>query len=205
MSDWKVATEMMTDAAPQPNRAKRDSEIVTLMRNVLEISDAGPTIAIGLNCIRNGVCTLYCHVLPCFRWYWVVLHAKVLRAGHLWQIRTSLTKIFVTIKITSRANPAFDPTDDCCYNSFPGHKHCWDFLNISPVVAERCNGGDSCCSLANPCLDGEGDCDRDSDCEGILVCGVDNCGRNDSGFDPKDDCCYNPIPGFKHLLYFQNC
>ena len=43
---------MMTDAAPQPNRAKRDSEIVTLMRNVLEISDAGVTIATGLNFIK---------------------------------------------------------------------------------------------------------------------------------------------------------
>ena len=36
---------MMTDAAPQPNRAKRDSEIVTLMRNVLMSSNVGLTIA----------------------------------------------------------------------------------------------------------------------------------------------------------------
>ena len=43
---------MMTDAAQQPNRAERDSEIVTLTRNVLEISDAGATIATGLNFIK---------------------------------------------------------------------------------------------------------------------------------------------------------
>lgn len=43
---------MMTDAAQQPNRAKRDSEIVTLTTNVLEISDAGATIATGLNFIK---------------------------------------------------------------------------------------------------------------------------------------------------------
>ena len=54
MSDdhWKVATEMMTDAAQQPNGAKKDSEIVTLTTNVLEISDAGATIATGLNFIK---------------------------------------------------------------------------------------------------------------------------------------------------------
>ena len=44
----------MTDAAQQPNRAERDSEIVTLTTNVREISNAAATIA-GLNFIKNCV------------------------------------------------------------------------------------------------------------------------------------------------------
>ena len=74
---------MMTDAAQQPNRAERDSEIVTLTTNVLEISDAGATIATGLNFIKMAslLCiSLYCPV------YCVILHAKVLRAGQLQQV-----------------------------------------------------------------------------------------------------------------------
>ena len=33
-----------------------------------------------------------------------------------------------------------------------------------------CKGGDSCCFGAK-CKEGDGDCDKDSDCQGALVCG----------------------------------
>merc|ERR1712226_1739446 len=51
-----------------------------------------------------------------------------------------------------------------------------------------CDGGDACCSGGNyKCLEGEGDCDSDSDCAPGLFCGTNNCqGPN---FDSGDDCC----------------
>lgn len=54
-----------------------------------------------------------------------------------------------------------------------------------------CLGGDNCCSLGDPCGEGEGDCDSDSDCFGTLVCGSDNCAplHGWMEFDPADDCC----------------
>ena len=45
-----------------------------------------------------------------------------------------------------------------------------------------------CCSASNQCGEGQGDCDKDSECLGNLVCGRDNC--DESKF-PNDetDCC----------------
>ena len=51
-----------------------------------------------------------------------------------------------------------------------------------------CTGGDSCCSPTNPCSEGAGDCDSDSDCFGDLRCGSNNC--QGEGFEESDDCCY---------------
>ena len=44
----------------------------------------------------------------------------------------------------------------------------------------------SCCTAQNPCGIGEGDCDRNDQCLGDLVCGKNNCG---SGFPSAADCC----------------
>merc|ERR1711872_439455 len=52
----------------------------------------------------------------------------------------------------------------------------------------NCNGGDSCCN--GHCLEGEGDCDSDSDCQRGLLCGDNNCKGN--SFDSTDDCCFKP-------------
>merc|ERR1712141_450727 len=60
---------------------------------------------------------------------------------------------------------SFDDTDDCC----------------------ACLGGDTCCTPADPCAVGEGDCDSDADCAGSSTCGTNNC--NGSTFDSTDDCC----------------
>ena len=38
------------------------------------------------------------------------------------------------------------------------------------------------------CKEGEGDCDDDAECEGELVCGINNCAWNST----FDDCCANP-------------
>ena len=48
-----------------------------------------------------------------------------------------------------------------------------------------------CCTSANPCSFGKGDCDSgdDSSCSGDLICGTDNC-LKDFGFGNSDsDCC----------------
>ena len=38
------------------------------------------------------------------------------------------------------------------------------------------------------CKEGEGDCDDDAECEGDLVCGINNCAWNST----FDDCCAKP-------------
>eukprot|EP00908_Phaeocystis_cordata_P026538 Transcript_9018.p3 GENE.Transcript_9018~~Transcript_9018.p3 ORF type:complete len:145 (-),score=35.87 Transcript_9018:999-1433(-) len=66
-----------------------------------------------------------------------------------------------------------------------------------------CHGGNDGCS-GNLC-EGDGDCDKDTDCAGPLLCGTDNCKvfRDPSmnwdgvpcdapGWDATDDCCYTP-------------
>ena len=51
----------------------------------------------------------------------------------------------------------------------------------------------SCCSSSRPCSIGKGDCDRDSDCAGGLICGTNNCERNfgktGSNWSSAADCC----------------
>ena len=51
-----------------------------------------------------------------------------------------------------------------------------------------------CCSTSSKCDEGEGDCDKDSHCEGTLKCGKNNCrGLYDNNSIKKSmDCCYDP-------------
>ena len=44
-----------------------------------------------------------------------------------------------------------------------------------------------------PCEEFKGDCDSDSECEGDLLCGANNCVG--PLFDSQDDCCYRPNSG----------
>lgn len=54
------------------------------------------------------------------------------------------------------------------------------------------NGGFDCCTPENKCGIGEGDCDTDLDCSGLLICGNDNCGSQFGWVDAPAllDCCY---------------
>ena len=69
------------------------------------------------------------------------------------------------------------------------------------------NGGGNCCTSSNQCNEGEGDCDRDSDCFGDLKCGqgngFDNNCDSSLGFPSTHDCCYNPNKGRKILKGFE--
>merc|ERR1712215_339102 len=68
--------------------------------------------------------------------------------------------------------------------------------HISPKTTAaqgKCLGGDSCCTSSNPCGEGEGDCDKNHDCKGKLLCGINNCKRSKyPTFSKSDDCCYDP-------------
>lgn len=61
---------------------------------------------------------------------------------------------------------------------FPGIQDC------KPTNQSRVDW--NCCTVDNPCINGYGDCDEDSECYGNLVCGKDNCG---SHFPDDADCC----------------
>jgi len=48
------------------------------------------------------------------------------------------------------------------------------------------------CSPSNLCSEGQGDCDYDSDCDGNLVCGDNNCKDiHQNVTTPTSDCCYS--------------
>ena len=58
----------------------------------------------------------------------------------------------------------------------------------------------NCCTLGNPCSEGEGDCDKDVDCKGELICGTNNC---DNSFPNSNfDCCKQPEGG--NIITFMN-
>jgi len=57
--------------------------------------------------------------------------------------------------------------------------------SFTSVEGGRCDGiDDGCCTAENPCVEGDGDCDSDSHCEGDLICGSNNCPWGD-----RDGCC----------------
>ena len=62
--------------------------------------------------------------------------------------------------------------------------------NCNPATWSEYNS--ECCSVENPCGEGEGDCDFETECIGNLVCGTDNCGPQfvyDRLSTDKGDCC----------------
>ena len=60
---------------------------------------------------------------------------------------------------------------------------------ICILLSGHCNGvkyDRECCSAAAPCAINEGDCDSDSECQGDLTCGSNNC---PAPFPSDADCC----------------
>lgn len=91
-----------------------------------------------------------------------------------------------------RLGTTFKKGSDCCeLPRFEGFGN----LNCEPANLPTWLSSDEekndllkeCCSEERPCGFGQGDCDNDSECEGSLTCGNDNCGT--SFFDPRTDCC----------------
>jgi len=68
------------------------------------------------------------------------------------------------------------------------------FVKLGPRCQGRNIDKGKCCTMENPCDEGEGDCENDFECNGNLVCGVNNCKQFSDVFHPKDDCCVKLDP-----------
>ena len=107
----------------------------------------------------------------------------------------------------------WDKTDDCCarddghggLTTVPLDNEPNECLEVDACEYACCGGDDGGCHDALEWLHiGDGDCDSDDDCAGDLVCGTDNCGRQEGfdishwpvesqcGWDTTDDCCCRP-------------
>ena len=70
-----------------------------------------------------------------------------------------------------------------------------NFIQISDTEG-GCSPGHNvptCCSTLGPCQVGEGGCSADSDCQGDLVCGKDNCQLFNASSDASMDCCIGKV------------
>ena len=68
------------------------------------------------------------------------------------------------------------------------------------TLGKNCDGvnyDNECCSVVAPCAINEGDCDSDSECQGNLICGSNNC---PAPFPSDADCCYSSSG--KEILWF---
>ena len=66
-------------------------------------------------------------------------------------------------------------------------------ISFDTLGKTHCDGTpymSNCCSVEAPCAINEGDCDSDSDCQGNLRCGSDNC---PAPFPYFADCCETPV------------
>ena len=73
--------------------------------------------------------------------------------------------------------PQSPSISDCCMKDL--EEHCKAVLLLHG----------SCCTPSSPCKLGGGDCDSDSDCEGSLTCGRDNCREFWTWAPATWDCC----------------
>jgi len=82
----------------------------------------------------------------------------------------------------SQEHKRWDLHDDCCaYTN--------NFCNQELLYPKSRK---TCCTPSNPCPHGHGECEKDEDCEGSLICGDKNCGDFFDDAGPRDDCCVNP-------------
>ena len=100
-----------------------------------------------------------------------------------------------------------DDDTECEGSLVCGHMNCMN-STVSDCCTQQCNNDSDClnqecntenkqcrldsystdwsnCSLDSPCSNGEGDCDNDAECDGSLLCGINNC----EGGLSNMDCC----------------
>merc|ERR1711962_1122372 len=78
------------------------------------------------------------------------------------------------------------------WNDIPCSKSYDNLLLMCSYNLRTGGAGDvSYCTLSGPCTFGQGDCDKDTDCSGSLVCGKDNCRDFNSKAHSSYDCCTN--------------
>ena len=65
--------------------------------------------------------------------------------------------------------------------------------SLNRTTCSASQNDSDCCSPYNLCREGEGDCDKDADCDSGLICGYDNClDFNSSWTNSTFDCCTQP-------------
>ena len=64
---------------------------------------------------------------------------------------------------------------------------CAEHVSVLACSGERGTG--ECCTRESPCKVGGGDCDKDEDCAGDLVCGKNNCQDFNWLARSSYDCC----------------
>ena len=92
--------------------------------------------------------------------------------------------------VCGRMNCGISSVANCCTHSCNNDANCQSGECNSEFGHCRLNSDTidwSWCGQDSPCVDGEGDCDHHSDCEGTLICGNDNCENGPSDMD----CCTN--------------
>ena len=52
---------------------------------------------------------------------------------------------------------------------------------------------EKCCTNVAPCIEGEGDCENNDECQNDLVCGNNNCKDFGEFYHEKDDCCVKSL------------
>ena len=84
-----------------------------------------------------------------------------------------------------------DSGSDCCVAAAT------NTLSTTTVSSPAGVGGDndvSFCSSPQPCEEGQGDCDFNSDCRGNLICGNNNCRQIHGNISAAtSDCCVKPV------------
>ena len=80
-----------------------------------------------------------------------------------------------------------DPLPD---GSDGGEKKIMVEMTAVDTLPRNCRGGEHCCRPDSPCPLASGDCNYDHDCQGVSICGTDNCPIQSGGrWDASDDCC----------------
>ena len=101
--------------------------------------------------------------------------------------------------VCGQMNCANSTLQHCCTKTCNNDSECFDQECSTDNYQCRLDSYStdwSKCSHDSPCNDGEGDCDNDWECEGMLMCGNDKCGHGPS----KMDCCIGKFDAFNALL-----
>ena len=101
--------------------------------------------------------------------------------------------------VCGQMNCANSTLKHCCTKTCNNDSDCWNQecnINIDQCRLDSYSTDWSKCSQESQCRDGEGDCDNDWECEGLLVCGNDKCGNGPSTMD----CCVGKFDTFNALL-----
>ena len=86
----------------------------------------------------------------------------------------------------------YHPKDDCCERPQQVTTAPFQPPPLPPATKRRPSNLKRC-TIFRPCVEGEADCDRNSECRGSLVCGHNNCHKFGSHFHPLDDCCEKSV------------